>query len=192
MVRLRQPPIGDLECRHANVARRVRQARALPSRARSHRGRRASTAHAAACASRWRFSACSVNAFATDRSPRSTSSRCAVSRHQPLGCDERVDELRGRGLREGRLSIALRRVVHDPVDAPVATWLIELARQDLVAQVFGDEALVLDDAVVHVHDVERAVRAPTRGRPAGIARRSTRGTPRRRTPSSIAASCRRR
>ena len=38
-------------------------------------------------------------------------------------------------------------------------WLIELARQNLVAQILGDEALVLNDPVIRVDDVQRAVGA---------------------------------
>jgi hypothetical protein len=47
--------------------------------------------------------------------------------------------------------------MHDPVDAPVAERRRELPRLDLIAQVLRDVVTMLDDAVIHVDDVERAV-----------------------------------
>ena len=148
-----------------------------PSKVRRRPGRRASTARAAACASPARSRRCLPRPSAPPtESPRSTSSRCAVSRHQPFGCDSVSTSCGGGRFRQRRLPVAPRRVVHHAIDAPVAARPIELARQDLVAQIFRDVCHVLDDAAIHVDDVERAVRARTRDSPAGTARRSTPGT----------------
>ena len=53
---------------------------------------------------------------------------------------------------------APRRVVDDPEDPPLVNRRLQLAFDDVVAQVLGHVGHVLDDAVVHVDDVERAVR----------------------------------
>ncbi len=50
-----------------------------------------------------------------------------------------------------------RRLVHHAPDAAVPDRLFELARHDLIAQVLGDVTAVLDDAAIHVDNVERAV-----------------------------------
>ena len=70
---------------------------------------------------------------------------------------EQLDELRPLHRGQRRFRAALRRGVHDAVDAAVPLRPLELARQDLIAQVLRDVALVLDDPVVHVDDVQRAV-----------------------------------
>ncbi len=71
---------------------------------------------------------------------------------------QRLHELRGRGLREsGHARITLRPLMDDAVDAAVARRAFQVARQDLIAQVLGDVALVLNDPVIHVDDVEQAV-----------------------------------
>src|SRR6476646_3157689 len=53
-----------------------------------------------------------------------------------------------------------RRLVdrHDTVDASVVVRAFELVRFDLLTEVRRDQAMVLDDAAIHVDDVERAVR----------------------------------
>src|SRR4026209_1356223 len=62
---------------------------------------------------------------------------------------------RARDLRNTR-----RRLVNrdDAVDASVVVGAFELVRLDLLTEVRGDQAVVLDDATIHVEDVERAVR----------------------------------
>jgi hypothetical protein len=47
--------------------------------------------------------------------------------------------------------------VHDPVDAAESGPLIEPALEDLIPQVLGDGDAVLDDAAVHVRDIQGAV-----------------------------------
>ena len=48
---------------------------------------------------------------------------------------------------------------HHPPNAALADVFVELALHGLAAQVRCQEQLVLDDASVHIHDVETAVRA---------------------------------
>src|SRR3954470_3520023 len=49
----------------------------------------------------------------------------------------------------------------DAVDASVVVGAFELVRLDLLAEVRRDQAVVLDDAAIHVDDVECAVRTGT-------------------------------
>ena len=67
---------------------------------------------------------------------------------------------KGRGGSGGhrRLRVAACGVVHDAVDAAVADRLLEAVRHDVIAQVLGDEPAVLDDAAIHVHEIQRPVR----------------------------------
>ena len=192
-VRLSQPSLREAKRRHAHVARRIVERLDHRRRLDARRCRRASTARAAASAAPSRSSASSRQRRARPtRSPRSTSSRCAVSRHQPFGCDSSLDQLRRRRRRQRRRRVAARRLVHDAVDAAEAGRLLELVREDVIAQVLGDVGALLDDAAIHVDDVERAVGRVRQIRPAGSARRSTRGTLPARTPCAPAASSRRR
>ena len=71
---------------------------------------------------------------------------------------QRLHELGGRRLGELRPGAGRLRLAHEAVDAAVADALVQLARQDLVAQVGRDIGPVLDDASVHVDEVEAAVR----------------------------------
>ena len=96
LVRVAEPSLGDPQGGDAHVARRPRapwstvagsmriEAVERPQRVQPSR------------ASPARSSPASRASGTTVWSPRSTSSRCAVSRHQPFGCDSAVDELRGR------------------------------------------------------------------------------------------------
>ena len=56
-----------------------------------------------------------------------------------------------------RRDVALRRVVNDPVDPTTTDRLFEMPRENLIAKVLSDESTVLDDAAIHVDDVERAI-----------------------------------
>jgi len=47
--------------------------------------------------------------------------------------------------------------VDDAIDAAVRGWLLELVLDDVIAEVLRDIGALLDDAAVHVDDVERAV-----------------------------------
>ena len=82
-----------------------RRAPSSQSKVRSRRYRRASIVRAGASASPGALSARSFSAGTTDRSPRSTSSRCAVSRHQPFGCASASTSCAGVGLRQRRRSV---------------------------------------------------------------------------------------
>ena len=97
------------------------------------------------------------NAGTTAGSPRSTSRRCAVSRHQPLGCASTSTSSLG----EAADSVGLRprrvRLVHDAIDAAVAGRVHELVPQDVIPEVLGHEDPVLNHPAIHVDDVERAV-----------------------------------
>ena len=106
----------------AHVARRIVERPDHRRRLDARRSRRASTARAAASASPARSRPASRAPATTDAgSPRSTSSRCAVSRHQPFGMRERLHELRRRRASTAPgCAIAPRRLVHDAIDPPVA------------------------------------------------------------------------
>src|SRR6185436_7365914 len=72
-----------------------------------------------------------------------------------------LDPLRVRHTRD--LRNARRRLVDrdDAVDASVVVGAFELVRLDLLTEVGRDQAVVLDDAAIHVDDVECAVRTGT-------------------------------
>ena len=77
-----------------------------------------------------------VSAARRTESPRSTSSRCAVSRHQPFGCDERArPATTTRPWTERGAIVAARRVVDDPVDPADAGSAFRASRDDLIPQV---------------------------------------------------------
>ena len=80
-----------------------------------------------------------------------------MSRHQPFGCDNAFTSSAVEAFRSGTRGVARRRLVHHAVDAAESGAAIEAALEDLIAQVFGDRDAVLDDAAVHVGDVQRAV-----------------------------------
>ena len=159
---------------------------------RCRRGRRASTARAGASAQSGALSASFTSAGATDLSPRSTSSRCAVSRRQPFGCDSASTSCAGDAARERLRRVAPRRLVHDAIDPAEPDRLLQLARDDVIAQVHGRGRAMLNDRRDTCRRRRACHRARWTDRPAGTARRSTRGTRRSRTPCAPAASCRRR
>jgi hypothetical protein len=72
----------------------------------------------------------------------------------PLRAREPAD-VRDPGRRRGRRRRVDR---HDTIDAAVLVGPFELVRLDLLAQVRRNQAVMLDDAAVHVDDVERAIR----------------------------------
>ena len=87
---------------------------------------------------------------------RAAAAPCRATSHSGARGDRRArpgDWRDSDGLRR-----APRRLVHDSIDAPVAERGLQLAREDLIAQVLGDVVAMLDDAVIHVDEVERAVR----------------------------------
>ncbi len=99
-----------------------------------------------------------TSAGAPALSPRSTSSRCAVSRRQPFGCDSVSINCAVVHPRHRRTAVARRRLVHHAIDAAEPGRQLEIALFDLIAEIFGDVAPLLNDAAVHVDDIERAVR----------------------------------
>ena len=103
------------------------------------------------------FSASLRSVATTDLSPRSMSIRCAVSLHQPFGCDSRAASCAADSFARMGLGPRARRVVHDAKDAAFVHRRLQLALRDVVAEVVGHVGHVLDDAVVHVDDVEGAV-----------------------------------
>ena len=74
-----------------------------------------------------------------------------------VGVRQRLDQLRRRDRLRHALRIPPRRLVHDPVDAAVRVRGFQLVLDDVIAEVLGDVGALLDDAAVHVHDVQRAV-----------------------------------
>ena len=70
------------------------------------------------------------------------------------------DELRGRFLIHPWRWAGLQRVMHQPPDAPAVRHFVELVLLDDFAQIRAGPhpVALLDDAAVHVRDVERAVR----------------------------------
>ena len=129
-----------------------------------------------ACAARHR----PQRAGDADLSCSSTSSFCAVSRHQPFGCSRCATScagvslyIRGRWRSGGVLSWVIRQM------RPQLWMLVELVLLDLAPQVGvrTDELRVLDDAGVHVDEHQRAVRRVVNRRPAGTADRSSARTP---------------
>ena len=108
---------------------------------------------------------------------------------QPFGCDNRSTSCARSQLgrrRPYRASSSL----HDAIDPSQSRRLLELAIDDVVAQVLGDIGALLNHAAVHVDDVEchQARWTDTRG---GTVRRSRPRTRRARAPCVRAASCRR-
>ena len=93
----------------------------------------------------------------TDASPRSTSSRCAVSRHQPFGCESAFTSVAAGAFDSAGarsrfvVSCTIRQI------RPRFTGFSEIAGLDVVAQEIGPVDLFLHDAAIHVDDVERAV-----------------------------------
>ena len=71
---------------------------------------------------------------------------------------QRLDERRRCCRRQRRLLVALGRIVDDAIDSSPRDRLLEPVRHDVIAQVFGDESPVLDDAAVHVDEIQRPVR----------------------------------
>src|SRR5204862_1533719 len=55
--------------------------------------------------------------------------------------------------------ISLRRVVNDSINATKSGRLLELVTDDVIAHIFRDVGPLLDDAAIHVDDVERAIRS---------------------------------
>ncbi len=72
---------------------------------------------------------------------------------------EGVHERCRRGTRERWSGVAGRRLVHDTIDAAETNRRLQLAGDDLIAQVLGDVGPVLDEPTIHIHDVEGAVRS---------------------------------
>src|SRR6185436_14545959 len=70
---------------------------------------------------------------------------------------QRFNQRGSRGGRQRWPLVASRGLVDDAVNAAEPSWLFELSREDLIAQILGDVATVLDDPAMHVDDVKRAV-----------------------------------
>ena len=115
---------SDNPDRRPHAPRPTRSPSAFSDRRRRHRieSRPASTARGVSSASPAPTRRASRAPGVTDVSRRSTSRRCAVSRHQPFGCDSVATSCLRRRRRQRRLRTAPRRSrsVDDAPDAPVA------------------------------------------------------------------------
>ena len=78
--------------------------------------------------------------------------------HPAIGMRQLLHALRCR-LRHCSGLRTLFRVWHDAPDAALVEGLLQLARLDIGDQIMREEALVLDYAAIHVHQVERAIRS---------------------------------
>ena len=124
---------------------------------RSRRARRGSRERAFACGGCGGFRQPPEHAARHPDSSLCTRSRCAVSRHQPFGWASSSTSSRRRC---AEAAASVPRVVVSCTTRQIRPRPIGCSsprRDDLVAQVFRDVAAVLNDAAVHVHDVQRAV-----------------------------------
>ena len=101
-----------------------------------------------------------LSAGTTDLSLLMTISFCAVSRHQPLGSDRCATSLRRRFLQHVRLLARRHAVIDQRADPAAVDVLIEPIFLDLRPKVraFLGPGGFLNDAVIHVADIEASVR----------------------------------
>ena len=76
-----------------------------------------------------------------------------------IGMGQQVNELRrGEPSTPSSRDVSRCGLVHDPVDTAKARRFLEFVADDVIAEVLGDVRPLLDDAAIHIDDVERAVR----------------------------------